>query len=114
MRMWSAFLTRARTSRHASSNVLGASGVPRGNRSVGAANSAQLFLQKIPRTADVRFSRVQVSNRKPEGIPAVEARVGDEDFAASVHGLENASVQNIRVFIRHRGSRAEANDAEWN
>jgi hypothetical protein len=67
------------------------------NGSAGVAQFAHLLLQQVPRTPDVRFGRMQISNRETESVAIVQTGMGDEDLTGRVDGLEDPFVQEIRI-----------------
>ena len=66
----------------------------------------QRVVQEGPRASDVRLGRVQIADGQAQGVPPVQAGVGDEHFAGFVHRIQQPLVQIVASL------RAEADDTE--
>src|SRR6185369_13269581 len=74
----------------------------------------RVFLQKAPCARHVRFSRVQIPDRKTEGIPAVEPCMRDEDLAGRIDRFKNSLVQAVGVFTFLRtGPKTDDAERDW-
>src|SRR3990170_93389 len=77
----------------------GGGGGPGGGAGGGGAGGGGRGAKDLPGAPDVALLGPDVPDREPQGVPAAEDRVGEEDLAGGVHRLEQALVERVQPGI---------------